>query len=159
MTDMIEHYFTLNNSPIVLAPILDAFYQELKPSKNNLLLSYLVLPMVIYPVSKKFLLNARRTSSLKTYCDGDNSERLIGLQWRVNEFRDITNIAIMNSISCNRLILQEDMSIIFNHDKPLLDIKDNLIMDDRIKAAKKIATIIFNPYPVSNIYLKLGIKL
>jgi len=55
-TGPIEHLFTLQRSPIALAPVIHQFFANSQPRERDLLLSYLVLPMVLYPVMQEYLL-------------------------------------------------------------------------------------------------------
>jgi hypothetical protein len=62
MSNAIESYAVLHNNPFILAPLFREFYSALPQSPKNLLLSYLVLPLVLQPASREFLFraNARR---------------------------------------------------------------------------------------------------
>lgn len=146
----IQHYVTLARSPLLLAPVIESFFQEVKPSEKNILLGYLVLPMVLYPPSRDFLKNARATSSIRTLCS--ERSRLAGLPQRVNELRSTSSLAMQNSIDCARLILHPDLSLEYGEHQ----VNANHGMLVEVKAAKRLASI-FEPYDVTTVYRLLGV--
>lgn len=146
----IQHYVTLTRSPLLLAPVIESFFQEIRPSEKNILLGYLVLPMVLYPPSRDFLKNARASSSIRTLCS--EKKRLAGLPQRVNELRSTSGLAMQNSINCARLILRPDLSL--EYGEHLIDASHGMQVE--IKAAKHLASI-FEPYDVTTVYRLLGV--
>lgn len=146
----IQHYVTLTRSPLLLSPIIESFFQEQRPFDKNLLLSYLVLPIVLYPQSRNFLCNANARSSMRSFC-ADRS-RLAGLPQRVAELRATTSLAVQNAIDCDRLILQPDLSL--KYAEKLNNLRSE--MPSEIKAAKRLASI-FEPYDIATIYRLLGV--
>lgn len=147
----IYHYVTLARSPLLLAPIIESFFQEVRPSEKNILLGYLVLPMVLYPPSRDFLKKAIATSSIRTLCS--ERSRLAGLPQRVNELRSTSSLAMQNSIDCERLILQPDLSM--EYVEVQSSTKQGISIE--IRAAKRLATI-FEPYNVPTVYRLLGVN-
>ncbi|WP_369797857.1 three component ABC system middle component [Cupriavidus sp. UYPR2.512] len=81
----IEHLFTLQRSPIALAPVIHQFFASSRPRERDLLLSYLVLPMVLFPAMQSYLLTVRKTSNLRTLCK--EQSRLVGLTRNAQESR------------------------------------------------------------------------
>ena len=146
----IQHYATLARSPLLLAPVIESFFQELRPSEKNILLGYLVLPIVLYPPSRDFLKNAKSTSSIRTLCS--ERSRLAGLPQRVDELRSTSSLAMQNSIDCGRLILNSDLTLEFGEHL----INPNSGMQVEAKAAKRLASI-FEPYDVPTVYRLLGV--
>jgi Family of unknown function (DUF6521) len=146
----IQHYATLARSPLLLAPVIESFFQELRPSEKNILLGYLVLPMVLYPPSREFLKNARVTSSIRTLCT--DKSRLAGLPQRVNELRSTSSLAMQNSIDCGRLILHSDLTL--EYGEHLNNSNDGMQVE--AKAAKRLASM-FEPYDVPTVYRLLGV--
>ena len=53
MSKYVDSVYKINNNIFVLAPLFVSFYQNLKPTPKNLLLSYLVLPLVLYKTSQE----------------------------------------------------------------------------------------------------------
>ncbi|MEO6291149.1 MAG: three component ABC system middle component [Burkholderiaceae bacterium] len=107
----IQHYITLTRSPLLLSPIIEAFFKVVRPVDKNMLMGYLVLPVVLYPQSRDFLRNATARSSIRSFC-ADRS-RLAGLPQRVAELRTTTSMAMQNAIDCNRLILHTNLSLAY----------------------------------------------
>lgn len=149
-TNAIQHYVTLARSPLLLAPVIESFFQELRSSEKNILLGYLVLPMVLYPPSRDFLKQARATSSIRTLCS--ERIRLAGFPQRVNELRSTSSLAMQNSIDCGRLILHSDLSLEFG--EHLINLSNGMQVE--VKAAKRLASI-FEPYNVPTVYRLLGV--
>lgn len=146
----IQHYVTLTRSPLLLSPIIESFFQEIRPYRRNLLMGYLVLPIVLYPPSRNFLCNANARSSVRSFC-ADRS-RLAGLPQRVAELRTTTSLAVQNAIDCDRLILHSDLSLEYAEQQN----NSSSGMPNEIKAAKRLASI-FEPYDVPTIYRLLGV--
>lgn len=146
----IQHYVTLTRSPLLLSPIIETFFKEAKPVGKNILMGYLVLPIVLYPPSRDFLRKANVRSSVRSFCADRN--RLAGLHQRVIELRTVTNVAIQNAIDCDRLILHSDLSLEYVEQK----IDSISAMPDETKAARRLASI-FEPYDVPTIYRLLGV--
>lgn len=147
----IQHYATISRSPLLLAPIIEAFFEELSHTKNGVLLAYLVLPLVLNPATKDFLVKAKSTSSLRTF--SKDRTHLSGLPARVEEFRSICNVALQNSINCGRLTIDQSLSV-----QVVLEnkIEDPLFIKEK-KAAKRLA-IFFEPYEVVTIFRILGVN-
>lgn len=149
-TNAVHHYATLARSPLLMAPIIESFFQEIKPSKRNILLGYLVLPLVLYPPSREFLNRAKATSSIRTL--SSDRRRIAGLPQRVAELRSTSSLAMKNSIACGRLILSSDLSLKYcEHES---DHKQG--MQTEIRAASRLA-VIFKDYEVTTIYRLLGV--
>lgn len=147
----IHHYITLARSPLLLAPVIESFFQLLPEKEKNILLGYLVLPIVLYPSSRIFLQNANSRSSIRSFCD--IRSRLAGLPQRVLELRSTSSMAMQHSIDCARLNLGSDLSLkyVTSQDNP------EGSMPNEIKAAKRFA-ILLQPYDVLTAYRLLGVK-
>lgn len=146
----IEHLFTLQRSPIALAPVIHQFFASSPPRERDLLLCYLVLPMVLYPPMQKYLLNATKKSNLRTLCN--DHARLVGLTHNTEQFKPITNAAL--------LVLQAEKAIEITTELTVSSISDvhqanaNSIL---LAAARKLAMICADADIVS-IYRTLGFK-
>lgn len=128
-----DHIYTLHRNPFALAPVIQNFYQHWVPVENDILLSYLILPLVTFPPMHQFLKRARRDSSVRTMTS--NASRLIGLEMRMAEFKPITNSALLILKAEKRLNLMEDLSVravqepqAANSDKELLRYGQKLAM-------------------------------
>ncbi|MDM8351007.1 DUF6521 family protein [Pseudomonas sp. sp1636] len=149
-TQVSDHLYTLHRTPFALAPVIQSFYQHWEPVEKDILLSYLILPIVTYKPMHAFLNRARRDSSIRTMAS--NAERLIGLAMRVEEFKPITNAAMLILTAENSLEITPELSVrslkkpqSINSDKSLL------------KYSQKLAMVLSGENVVS-IYRMLGLK-
>lgn len=148
----IRHLSTLSSSPFIMEPILHEFYSNLGYKHKSLLLSYLVLPLVLYPASKKYLQRTNINSRIVHL--SDRRDCILGLEQRLNFFYNTTNIMIHNSLNCNTLSMTEDLSLIYNH-SDLNHRPKNL--RDELRASKGLANIL-KPLTIPVIYKHLGIN-
>jgi hypothetical protein len=145
-----QYYATLTQSPLVLAPIIESFFFALERQERSILLGYLVLPIVLHGPSRQFLVNAKSTSSLNTFCK--NREFLAGLAVRAARWKHVTGIAMQNSVNCNHLEVKEDLSIVAG--RVANEVEG--LMPKESKAAKKLAHLM-TPYSVHGVYRVLGV--
>lgn len=149
-TQVSDHLYTLHKTPFALAPVIQNFYQHWEPVEKDVLLSYLILPLVTYKPMHNFLKWSRRDSSVRTMAA--DSERLIGLALRVEEFKPITNAALLILAAEKSLEITPELSVrslqnpqSINSDKSLL------------KYSQKLAMVLSGENVVS-IYRMLGLK-
>ncbi len=149
-TQVSDHLYTLHRTPFSLAPVIQNFYQHWEPVEKDVLLSYLILPLVTYKPMHNFLKWSRRDSSVRTMAA--DSERLIGLALRVEEFKPITNAALLILAAEKSLEITPELSVrslqnpqSINSDKSLL------------KYSQKLAMVLSGENVVS-IYRMLGLK-
>ncbi len=150
MTTAIEHLANLHYSPIILSTLFEEFYFYVSPGRNNILLSYLVLPFYFTPLAKAFFTNAKKSSNLLTYVS--KKERLAGLQCKVNDMNYLTNKCIQMSIDNRGLIINKDLSVTLSISAENI-IKNN----EKNKFIFNMARII-SEYDLSTVYKQLGIK-
>lgn len=149
-TQVSDHLYTLHRTPFALAPVIQSFYQHWEPVEKDILLSYLILPLVTYKPMHAFLNRARRDSSARTMAS--DASRLIGLAMRVEEFKPITNAALLILTAEKSLEITSELSVrsiqkprSVNSDKSLL------------KYSQKLAMVLSGENVVS-IYRMLGLK-
>lgn len=146
----IQHLFTLQRSPISLAPVIHQFFANSEPRERDLLLSYLVLPMVLSPRMQTYLLKVRKTSNLRTLCS-DHS-RLVGLARNVEQFKPLTNAAI--------LVLKTEGAIEITSELTVKSIRDVQVVNanaKQLEAARRLS-IVFDDADIVSIYRTLGFK-
>jgi len=151
MSTAIDSYTIIHNNPFILSPLFELFYASLPKKPKNILLSYLVLPLVLYPPSRLFLARAKAGSSIRTM--GKKRERLYGLSERMEEYKDLTNLCIQHVIDSSSIGIEEDLSVLVNG--PRLD--ESLCPGTSARAARKLGTL-FGPYEIPAIYRSLGVK-
>ncbi len=156
MSKYVDSIYKINNNVFVLAPLFVAFYGKLQPTSKNLLLSYLVLPLVLYRTSQQKIKNSNKTSSVFTFLDSKNKtkrENVYGLPKRVQEYKDITNQCILYAINEGWLKLNDDLSV-----SVLKNQKNNIEnLDNAFKASSKLCNI-FQELDSVAIYRQLGVK-
>lgn len=145
-----DHLYTLHRNPFALAPVIQSFYLDWKPIEKDVLLSYLILPLVTFPPMQDFLHYANRNSSIRTMTS--DSRRLVGLQLRMDEYKPITNKALLILRADASLTLNEDLSV-FASENPLAANSDK----NMLRFAKKLA-MVFRNESVVTIYRMLGLK-
>jgi hypothetical protein len=151
MANAIDSYGTLYFSPFVLAPLITRFYEKSAPQPHNVLLTYLVLPMVLYPSSRGFLKNAKRTSTLWTFCK--ERERLYGLANRVQEYRELSSKCLQLAIDSRTLRIESDLSVSFVDEQ----VNSVACQKDTLTAAKNLAAIL-SPFDIPTVFRSLGVK-
>lgn len=149
-TQAADHIYTLHRSPFVMAPVIQNFYQHWVPVENDILLSYLILPLVTFPPMHQFLKRARRDSSVRTMTS--DASRIIGLAMRVEEFKSITNSALLILKAENRLNIMEDLSV-----RALQEPQTANSNQDLLRYGQKLAMVLSGESVVTN-YRMLGLK-
>jgi len=161
MSKYIDSIYRVNNNPFVLTPLIVEFYRKLELTHRNILLSYLVFPLVLHQKSKEALKIASTKSNIFSFVsnklknkDGiKNVENIFGLPERVNEYKELTNICIQYAIDNKWICINDDLSV-----STLIaptDISANL--KDSYKAASNLHKL-FKDLDVVMIYRLLGIK-
>jgi hypothetical protein len=156
MNKYIDSVYKVHNNPFVFTPLIVAFYENLERKPKNILLAYLVLPIVLNERSKQTLQTARSTSSIHTFIDSkDKSKRenVFGLPERIQNYKEITNQCIQHAIDNQWISLNEDLSIEF------LKKIDNKVenLNQSFKASSNLHKI-FKDLDVVAIYRLLGVK-
>lgn len=146
----VEHLFTLQRSPIALAPVIYQFYNHREHTERDVLLSYLVLPLVLYPPTQEFLQNAKSTSSLRTMCE--KRERLAGLVERVQQLKPLTNDCLLMLAADGSLSFNQHMGVALQAENRAENANPKLM-----KAAERLAAV-FGTEHIVTIYRMLGLK-
>ncbi len=85
MIKRIEYLYTLYNNIFAYTPLLHSFYEEYIGQDKDILLSYLILPLVLNETSRNKLVKLTARSSLFTFCKYE--ECIIGLPERIKQYR------------------------------------------------------------------------
>ncbi|EKT4451382.1 three component ABC system middle component [Pseudomonas sp. zjy_15] len=145
-----DHIYTLRRTPFALAPVIHSFYDHWDGTEKDVLLSYLILPLVTYKPLHKFLHNANRNSSMRTLLQ--EPSRVLGLELRIEEFKPITNAALLILTSERGIQIADDMSVASQG-----KIREENADEKLMKYARKLA-VVFNGESVVSIYRSLGLK-
>jgi hypothetical protein len=154
MSNAIQSFAVIYNNPFIFGPLFPSFYKSLGEKQKGILLSYFVLPLVLYPASLKFLVNAKSTSSIMTMVGKPGKrDRLYGLEERIAEYRELTNISIQHEIDIGMLSIDKNLSASVNSYRST----KSLGFSDYQKAASRLGYL-FAPFDVPTIYRILGVK-
>jgi hypothetical protein len=148
---ILESFSTLHFSPYVVAPLIEVLYQDLPPSPKNLLLSYLIYPLVLNPSSREFLRHANKTSSLRTLAK--IGERLHGIADSVRQYRQLTNLSVQLAVDVGSLRIDQEAAIHFLESK--LDC--SVTSTELLRASKNLGKVLSSHDTVAA-YRFLGIK-
>lgn len=146
----IDHIFTLQRTPFALAPVLHRFYERSEPKNRDVLLSYLVLPIILYPPMRAFLMKSNVKSSLRTMCMDQN--RLVGLEARIEDLKS-TSSAAMTILFAERAIEIDDSLTV----RAIAEVRESNANREMLTAGIKLAAI-FADLDVVSIYRNLGLR-
>ena len=151
MSNAIQNFGVLHNNPFIFGPLFQPFFESLGEKPKGFLLSYLVLPLVLYPESRTFLVRARTTSSFRTLTG--KREQIYGLDERIAEYRRMTNTTIQHAVDIGVLRVGENLSVDVVSKWPA----NPMCLPDQLKAASQLGRI-FAPFDVPTIYRMIGVK-
>lgn len=150
MTAAIEHLEVIHNNPFIFSTALTEFYSELGAIKNNILLAYLVLPLVLPEHIRDYLQSVRSSSSLRTM--RQERSRIHGLASRVCQHRSMTDKTLQYLLDMNIIKINPDMAIAISG-KSCAAVGP--IGTD--VAARGLAKLC-RPYDVQTVYRMLGVR-
>lgn len=151
MIKSIKHIHKIFNNPFLLTPLILNFYKNYKGQSKDILLAYLILPLVLQENTRKWLQKARTNSSLTTF--GKDRENYYGLPERIEEFKSITNQCLQYAINNKIVTVSSELQITVLR----LDIECIEFLMDAFKASANI-TKIFKDIDIISIYRGLGVK-
>lgn len=151
MSKAVESIYNLYNNPFNLSPLIVGFYKSYNGQPKDILLSYLVFPLVLYETSREWLKNAKKTSSIRTFCR--KNKNLYGLPERVAEFKEITNQCLQYSIDNKFLEIDDTLTVhVVNQNKNC-----DSSLNTSFKASANLPKL-FNELDIVAIYRLLGVK-
>jgi hypothetical protein len=151
MRTAVDSFHTLHYSPYVLSPIFEGFFSTAARQQNSFLLSYVVLPLTLYPPSRAFLKNANKNSSIVTFWR--EPRRFYGIAERVEQFRELTNLCIQCCIDCGAIAIDDDLSVMSLG----RTLDASAAPANAVRAAEKLGELL-KPLDVPAIYRLLGMK-
>jgi len=151
MSKFVDHIFTIHNNPFMLFPLICEFFKTTPTKSNNILLAYLVLPLVLNEQCRTTLIKAKTTSSILSFAT--KNENLFGLPERLEDYKNLTNQCILQAKNMGIIAINDDLSVSVLGAVPSTsaDFKDHL------KASKNIHKII-KELDVVTVYRILGVK-
>lgn len=151
MSKFVDHIFTIHNNPFILFPLICEFFKTTPTKSGNLLLAYLVLPLVLNERSRATLLRVNTRSSILSFAT--KKENLFGLPERVETYKNLTNQCILHSKDMGIMAINDDLSVVIVGDIP----KTSPDYNDHLKASRNIHKIL-KELDVVTIYRLLGVK-
>lgn len=153
MSKSVDSYYTLYNNPFLLSGIVVEFYKHYTSrQKNDVLLSYLILPLTLYESSKGGLQRANKQRSIRTFVK--EPDRLFGLVERLNEYKKMTNLTMQFAVDQHYLLIDESLSVnVISNNEPTI----NPGLKPHLTAAANLAKML-NGVDVIAVYRQLGIK-
>ena len=151
MKKIVENISIIHNNIFVLTPLLISFYKNYKGIKNDLLLSYLILPIVLNPKCIEELKVIRSNSNLARLVT--NKECMAGFAERFEFYKQITNQCIQYAIDCKYITVTANLQIkVVN-----TDTYTDPSLSNSITLASNLHNL-FKSLDVINIYYAFGIK-
>lgn len=151
MANAIHQLGVLNHNPYLLAPLLQVFYQHLEVQPKNILLSYLVLPLIFNPNSLQNLQRLAGGSTLNTKFSAPSSVE--GLEQRLLDFKGLTNLCM--------LVLKEQGTVTINTDLSIKFLNSQMTVShckkEQVTAAKNLAKLV-TPFLVRDCFKILRVK-
>ncbi|MDB5122818.1 MAG: hypothetical protein JWP94_947 [Mucilaginibacter sp.] len=153
MSKSVDSFYALYNNPFLLSGIVVEFYKHYSfKQQNDILLSYLILPLTLYESSKAGLQRANKQRSIRTFVK--EPERLFGLAERLKEYKKMTNLTMQFAIDQRYLLIDEVLSV-------KVDSSNEITMNPGLKphltAAANLAKML-NAVDVISVYRQFGIK-
>lgn len=151
MSKFVDSIYQIHNNPFVLAPLFVEFFRHIQPKFKNILLAYLVLPLVLHEDSKQSLVHAKTTSSIHTF--NNKKENLFGLHERIRLYKDLTNQCIQYAIDNQMIKINENLivEVLITKNKTVENLKKSLIASSNLHK-------VFRDLDVVAIYRLLGVK-
>ncbi|CAB5494949.1 three component ABC system middle component [Bathymodiolus thermophilus thioautotrophic gill symbiont] len=151
MSKYIDSVHKKHNNIFVLTPLIVEFYKELQSNPKNILLAYLILPLVLHADSRQTLKFVNKTSSIHSY--RKYNKNLFGLPYRIECYKEMTDKCLQYALSQKWLEISDDLSV-----KVLKEQQNEYSnLSDSFKAANNLHKV-FKDMDVVAIYRLLGIK-
>ncbi len=153
MSRAINNIYTILNNPFKLMELIVHFYSSYENQDKDILLSYLILPLVLNRDSRKKLLNLNR-NGCNLLSLTKNSNTVVGLEQMIEEYRNITNECIQIALLNGYLELNENKSLV-RTDKGL---KNEFFKFREEYIAIRNFAVILKSNDIVTIYRMLGVK-
>ena len=154
MKKIVDSISIIHNNIFVLTPLFVSFYKNYQEygRKNDLLLSYLILPIVLNQKCIETLQNIKTTSNLLKLVS--NKECMAGFSERFEFYKQITNQCIQYAIDCGHIKILDNLQVkIINSEIQSIDPNLAAAMNLTSKLFK-----LFKSMDIIHIYYAFGIK-
>ncbi len=151
MSKVVENLHKIHNNPFVLTPLIVGFYEKYQGAEKDILLSYLILPLVLHTQTRDWLKRANIKSSL--YSFGRKEENFYALSQRIEEYKSLSNLCMQYAINNNLISIEEGLKVkVIKSDQSCIE-----TLKDSLKASENIVKIV-KDFDVVSIYRLLGVK-
>lgn len=154
MIKFIDNISTIHNNVFSLTPILLSFYTNLRKREKNILLAYLIFPIVFNQECLKELLEFNSNSRLTRITM--NKKIMAGFQENFEYYKQITNNCLQYALDCKFIEIDNDLSV---NVKVANNETTNIIdpsLDNSMRLASRLHKIF--TLDVLSIYIQFGIK-
>jgi hypothetical protein len=152
MKKIIENISIIHNNIFVLTPLFVSFYKNYKGQRNDLLLSYLILPIVLHQKCIENLQNIRSNSNLVARLVS-NKDCMAGFSERFEFYKQTTNQCMQYAIDCGYITINNLQVKVINDEIPFRD----TTLADATNLASNLWKL-FKSLDVVHIYYAFGIK-
>lgn len=154
MIKFIDSISTIHNNVFSLTPILLSFYTNLKKREKNILLAYLIFPIVFNQECLNELLEFNSNSRLTRITM--NKKIMAGFQENFEYYKHITNNCLQYAIDCNFIEIDNDLSVKVK----VANNETTNIIDPSLNNSMRLASRLHKIFTldVLNIYIQFGIK-
>lgn len=152
MSRAINNIYTILNNPFKLMELITYFYSSYENQDKDILLSYLIFPLILNRDSRKKLLNLNRNCNLLSLTKNSNS--VVGLEQMIEEYKDITNECIQIALLNGYLELNENKSLVRTNKV----LKNEFFKFSEEYTAIRNFAVILKSNDIVTIYRMLGVK-
>jgi len=153
MKKIVDNISIIQNNIFVLTPLFVAFYKNYQGKKNDLLLSYLILPIVLNQKCIETLQNINAKSNLIKLVS--NKDCMVGFSERFEFYKQITNQCIQYAIDCRYIKIIDNLQVkVINDEIQSIDL---VALSASMNLASKLFKL-FKSLDIVHIYYAFGIK-
>lgn len=154
MIKFIDNISTIHNNVFSLTPILLSFYTNLKKREKNILLAYLIFPIVFNQECLNELLKFNSNSRLTRITT--NRKIMAGFQENFEYYKQITSNCLQYAIDCDFIEIENDLSVKVK----VTNNETTNIIDPSLNNSLRLASRLHKVFTldVLNIYVQFGIK-
>ena len=151
MSDPIRHLHVLRNNPFIFSTALRVFFESLGPKDRGLLAGYLVLPLVLYPQSRTYLLQRPdKRSCLRIMLR--QRERIFGIGDKVTVHQQLTDTTIQYLVDSKTVSIDDRLAVRIVDGKTTEELSP-----DRISEAAERLGRYCRPFDVPTVFRLLGV--
>ncbi len=152
MSDFCESIHNIYNNPFVLTPVLISFYKNYTGCEKDVLLAYLIFPIVLEQEHLKNIKVINTKSTLSRFTK--DKVFMSGFYDRFKYYKNITNLCLQYALDSQYIYLTDKMKVIVNTE-------ETYFTEPSLKYAVELSNNlhkVFKKINIVNIYQAFGIK-